>query len=74
MNIIHILQITQMVSAILMIVLILLQQRGGGLSGAIGGGEAVSYSSRRGVEKYIFRSTIVLAVIFLGSAILQLIM
>jgi protein translocase SecG subunit len=71
----QIINIVQMVSAVLMVVLILLQQRGGGLSGALGGGDTTSsYSSRRGVEKHILRGTIALAVIFLGSAVLQFIL
>ncbi len=72
----QIINIVQMISAVLMMVLILLQQRGGGLSGALGGGggDTTSYSSRRGVEKYIFRGTIVFSVIFLGSAVLQFIL
>ena len=72
----NILTLIQIASSILLVVLILLQQRGAGLSGGalgMGGGEG-SYSSRRGVEKYIFRGTIVLAVVFLGSALLQLVL
>ena len=70
----NILTITQIASAILLVVFVLLQQRGGGLSGGIFGGESGSYSSRRGVEKYIYKGTILLAVIFFGSAILQLVL
>lgn len=72
----QIINIVQMVSAVLMVVLILLQQRSaGGLSGAIGGADtASSYSSRRGVEKHILRGTVALAIIFLGSAVLQFIL
>jgi len=70
----QIINIVQMVSAVLMVVLILLQQRGGGLSGALGGADTTSYSSRRGVEKHILRSTVALAIIFLGSAVLQFIL
>ena len=70
----QIINIVQMISAVIMVVLILLQQRGGGLSGALGGADSTSYSSRRGVEKHILRGTVALAIIFLGSAILQFIL
>jgi len=70
----QIINIVQMVSAVLMVILILLQQRGGGLSGALGGTDTTSYSSRRGVEKHILRGTVALAIIFLGSAVLQFIL
>jgi preprotein translocase subunit SecG len=50
------------VSAALMIA-ILLQARGTGLSGTFGGDSAV-YRSRRGVEKSLFRFTIILGVLF----------
>ncbi len=70
----QIINIVQMVSAVIMVILILIQQRGGGLSGALGGADSTSYSSRRGVEKHILRGTVVLAIIFLGSAVLQFIL
>ena len=76
MDIYQILNIVQIVAAVFMTILILLQQRGGGgLSGAIGGGDtSASYSSRRGIEKHIFRGSVALAMIFLGSAVLQIIL
>ncbi len=64
--------ITQTIIGALLIVLILLQQRGTGLSGTFGGGEGSTYSTRRGAEKIIFTSTIVLAILFIGSSILRL--
>jgi protein translocase SecG subunit len=62
----------QIGSAILLIVTILLQQRGEGLSGGLVGG-ALEYSTKRGVEKWVFWATIVLAVLFFGSSIVRLI-
>jgi preprotein translocase subunit SecG len=50
------------VSAALMAA-ILLQNRGTGLSSTFGGDSAV-YRSRRGIEKTLFRFTIILAVLF----------
>ncbi len=63
----------EIIVAVLLIILILLQERSSGLSGILGGGEAGSYQTRRGLEKLIFYSTIVLAVIFIGLALLSLI-
>ena len=58
----------QIAFAILLIIAILLQHRGTSLGGAFGG-EGNVYRSRRGAEKFLFYSTIVLAVIFVGLAI-----
>lgn len=59
--------------SIAMIVLLLLQLRGGGLSGVFGGGGGgSSYRSRRGIERILFRVTIVLAALFVIVAALSL--
>jgi len=57
--------------AALLVITILLQQRGGGLSSAFGG-SSVEYSTKRGAEKFIFYSTIVIAVIFIGVSIYRI--
>jgi preprotein translocase subunit SecG len=64
--------ILQLVSALLLVVTILMQQRGSGLSGLFGGSGDV-YRSKRGAEKMLFITTIVLAVLFLGSGVANLI-
>lgn len=61
-----ILQAITVVSAILMVAAILLQQRGASL-GAGFGASGELYTSRRGLDKSLYRATIVLAVIFVGS-------
>ena len=61
----------QIGSAVLLIVAILLQQRGEGLSGGLLG-TALEYSTKRGVEKWLFYGTIVLAVLFLGVSLARL--
>ncbi len=61
----------QIASAVLLIVAILLQQRGEGLSGGLVG-TALEYSTKRGVEKWLFYGTIVLAVVFLGVSLARL--
>ena len=67
-----IIPIIQVVVAILLIILIVLQERSAGLS-TLFGGESGFYQTRRGVEKIVFVSTIVLTVVFVVLAILQLI-
>ena len=59
------------ITAILLIISVLLQERGTTLGGAFGG-EGNVYRGRRGVEKILFWVTIVLAIIFVGSAIINL--
>jgi len=65
------LNIIQIVLSILLIISILLQQRGTGLGGAFGG-ESNVYRSKRGIEKFLYYSTIVLAFLFVAAAILNL--
>ena len=55
--------ILQVVISILLMTTILLQQKGTGLGGAFGG-EGNVYRSRRGLEKGLFTSTIVLGIAF----------
>ena len=72
MNTTFILNIAQIIVALLLIGSILLQQRGTGLGGTFGGSGNV-YRSRRGVEQALFRATIVLAVLFIGIAVANVI-
>jgi preprotein translocase subunit SecG len=58
-------------SAVLMVVAILLQQRGATL-GAGFGSSGELYTARRGVDKSLFEVTIVLAVIFVLSILVGL--
>ena len=64
------LPLIQLIIAILLIVTILLQQRGSGL-GAAFGGEGSVYRTKRGAEKVIFTFTIILAILFLGLALIN---
>lgn len=57
------LQIVQIILALTLITLVLLQAKGGGLGGIFGGDGGV-YRTRRGVEKTMYQSTIVLSIIF----------
>ena len=73
MNIDSILQIVTVGSAILMIVAILLQQRGASL-GAGFGSSGELYTTRRGLDKNLFEATIILAVIFVLSILIGLLL
>lgn len=67
-NLIYIIQI---VISILLMISILLQQKGSGL-GAGFGGESTIYRTKRGAEKFIFKFTIILAVLFLATSLANL--
>lgn len=64
--------IIQIILSVAIITLILLQERSSGMSGLLGGDSGGYYQARRGIEKIVFYSTIVLAVIFVVLAIYQL--
>ena len=64
--------LAQMILAIALISSILLQQRGTGLGGAFGG-EVTAYRSRRGIERTLFRMTVVLAILFVAFSLLNLV-
>jgi preprotein translocase subunit SecG len=64
--------IIQIILSIVIIALILLQERSSGMSGLLGGSGEGYYQARRGMEKIIFYSTIVLAVVFVALAVYQL--
>jgi preprotein translocase subunit SecG len=64
--------VAQGILAVALIAAILLQQRGTGLGGAFGG-EVTAYRSRRGIERTLFRLTILLAVLFVIFSLLNLV-
>jgi preprotein translocase subunit SecG len=64
----NILYIAQIIISLLLIISILMQQRGGGLGSAFGG-ETTIYRTKRGAEKFIFRLTIILSILFLATAL-----
>ncbi|MAF20410.1 MAG: preprotein translocase subunit SecG [Parcubacteria group bacterium] len=72
-----ILTIAQIAISLALIVTILLQKRGAGgssiLGGGGGGGGGASYYTKRGFEKILFVSSIILAGLFLITAFLNLI-
>jgi protein translocase SecG subunit len=62
------LNILQVIFAILLITAILLQNKGTGLGAAFGGGGNL-YRTKRGAEKVLHIATIVIVVIFIGLLI-----
>lgn len=60
-------QIAQIIIAILLMLSILFQNRGAGLGGIFGGGGDV-YRTKRGIEKSLFTATIILSVLFFAIA------
>jgi preprotein translocase subunit SecG len=68
-----IIQIFQILIAVLLSTAILLQNKGAGLSGVFGGGGNV-FSTKRGAEKKLFTITIILAVLFFAISLVSLVM
>jgi len=69
----QILNISQIVIAVLLVATILLQQRGAGGSAIFGGGSGgTSYYTKRGFEKILFIATIILAGLFIITAFVNL--
>jgi preprotein translocase subunit SecG len=65
------LALVQSILAVALTVAILLQQRGAGVGGAFGG-EITAYRSRRGIERTLFRLTVVLASLWVVFSVLGL--
>jgi preprotein translocase subunit SecG len=64
----NLLQVAQIVIAVAVAASILLQARGTGLSSTFGG-ESTAYRSRRGLERTLFRLTVVLIVVYVAISI-----
>lgn len=64
----------QITLAVLLIAGVLLQQHGSSLGGAFGGGNdsGTVYYTRRGAEKVLFQSTIVVGLLFVLAAFVNL--
>ncbi len=65
----EIILIVQVVVSILLSILILAQNKDGGLSAVMGGGQSFQ-SVKRGAEKVIYRATVFLAFVFMTNALL----
>ena len=70
-NLASLLPYAEIVLSLLLIVGVVLQQRGAGLGGAFGGDNfATTFYKRRGAEKFLFNASIVIAFLFVATAIL----
>lgn len=64
----------QIILSVLLISAILLQQRGSSLGGAFGGDNfSAAFHKRRGGELFLFRASVVIAVLFVFSALLTIV-
>ncbi|MCX6809528.1 MAG: preprotein translocase subunit SecG [Candidatus Berkelbacteria bacterium] len=68
---IKILTVSEFILAALIVASVLLQQRGTGLGGAFAS-EANAYRSKRGIEKLLYRATILFAVLLIVSVLAHL--
>lgn len=68
-----VINIAEIITAILLIISILLQNKGSGLSGTFGGGFE-GYYTKRGFEKFLVFFSIFLATVFVILAIVNLLL
>ena len=73
-NLTNILPYAQIGLSVLLVAAVLLQQSSNDVGGAFGGGEGFSQQhTRRGFEKTMFNITIVIAILFVASTFLALV-
>lgn len=65
----NLLLVIQIILSSLLIISVLLQVRGSGLGSLFGGVGGEFYRSKRGIEKLLYRATIVLAILFVANCI-----
>ena len=63
------LDIALIITSIALILSVILQSKGAGLGGLAGGDTGGIFTARRGIEKVLFRVTIVLSILFFILAI-----
>ena len=64
-----ILNVFQILISLVVIGAVILQAKGAGLGNIFGGAGGDSYRTRRGLERSLFRGTIVLMLVFVGLSI-----
>ena len=62
-------EVIQIVLGAILVAVIIVQSRGAGFGGAFGTQGAV-FRTRRGIERYLFRATVVLAAVFIGVSLM----
>ena len=73
MNIDDFLQIVTVVSAVILVIAVLLQQRGATLGAGFGASGELS-TTRRGFDKNLFDVTVIMAVVFVSSILVSLVL
>lgn len=71
-TILHILPYIQITLSVVLIILILLQPTDADAGGSFGGGAVSTWHTRRGGERFVFLATIVVAILFVASVLLDL--
>ena len=65
----------QLILAILLIIVISLQRSGDGMEGALGGTASnLTHFARRGGERALFFATIIIAILFIGVAVIDILL
>lgn len=65
----------QIILSVLIIVAVVMQRTGSSLGGAFGADNfSTGFHTRRGLEKTLFRATIILGILFALSSLVQLVM
>jgi len=65
----QILNVAMILTSIALVASIILQSKGAGLGGLSGSDTGGVFTARRGIEKVLFRITIIFSVLFFGLAI-----
>ena len=74
-TVLNVLPYIQIILSILLVAAILLQQRGSSLGGAFGGDNFSSaFNKRRGAEEFLFRFSIGVAILFVFSTFLNVLL
>lgn len=68
-----ILSIIQIILSVFLVTLILLQQKGTGLGSAFGGSSNI-YTTKRGIDSVIFKTTIITSILFFGVSLMLVIL
>jgi protein translocase SecG subunit len=72
--IVKILPYVQVILSIVLVIAILLQQSGAGVGGALGGNDSSFHHTRRGLEKFLFYTSIVCGILFALTAFLAIVL
>ncbi len=69
----NIIQISQFITGIILIILILIQRSTGDVGGALSGEGSQFFQTRRGGEKFIFALTIIFSILFVGLSVFSVV-